>query len=56
MIKISKISVMNFENAIRGMRNALNSWEKSDSHYNVHGDYIQDELRRLEDEQRKAVL
>ena len=40
MIKISKISVMNFENAIRGMRNALNSWDKSDSHYNVHGDYI----------------
>ena len=31
MIKFEKTEVMNFENAIRGMRNPLNSWEKSDS-------------------------
>lgn len=31
MIKVSNISVMNFENALRGMRNPLNSWDKSDS-------------------------
>jgi hypothetical protein len=31
---------MNFENAIRGMRNPLNSWHKSDSHYNENGSYI----------------
>lgn len=31
MIKIEKTSIMNFENAIRGMRNPMNSWKKSDS-------------------------
>ena len=31
MIKIEHSSVMNWENAIRGMRNPMNSWEKSDS-------------------------
>lgn len=33
MIKLEKTSVMNFENAIRGARNPMNSWEKSDSFY-----------------------
>ena len=33
MIKITNVSVMNFENAIRGMRNPLSSWEKSDSSF-----------------------
>lgn len=33
MIKVNNISVMNFDNAIRGMRNPLNSWEKSDSSF-----------------------
>jgi hypothetical protein len=33
MIKVTNVSVMNFENAIRGMRNPLNSWEKSDSSF-----------------------
>lgn len=32
MIKIEKTSVYGFEEAIRGMRNPLNSWEKSDAH------------------------
>ena len=31
MLKVSKTSVMNLENAIRGARNPLNSWTKSDS-------------------------
>lgn len=31
MIKFTHTNVYNFENAIRGMRNPLNSWEKSDS-------------------------
>ena len=33
MIKFEKTEVMNFEGAIRGMRNPLNSWDKSDSYY-----------------------
>jgi hypothetical protein len=33
MIKVSNIDVFNFEGAIRGMRNPLNSWDKSDSYY-----------------------
>ena len=33
MIKIENIEVMGFEPAIRGMRNPMNSWEKSDSGY-----------------------
>lgn len=31
MIKIENVEVMGWEHAIRGMRNPLNSWEKSDS-------------------------
>ena len=31
MIKIEKVDVWGFEHAIRGMRNPLNSWERSDS-------------------------
>lgn len=31
MIKFEHTEVMNFEGAIRGMRNPLNSWDKSDS-------------------------
>lgn len=33
MIKITNTSVMNFENAIRGARNPMNSWAKGDSRY-----------------------
>ena len=40
MIKIERISVMNFENAIRGARNPLNSWARMDSYYNEKGEYI----------------
>ena len=31
MIKLERCNVMNFENAIRGARNPLNSWERMDS-------------------------
>ena len=31
---------MNFENAIRGARNPLNSWDRSDSTYDEAGNYI----------------
>ena len=31
MIKLERTEVMNIQNAIRGMRNPLNSWHKSDS-------------------------
>ena len=40
MIKLERISVMNMENAIRGARNPLNSWDRSDSYYNEAGEYI----------------
>ena len=40
MIKIERYSVMNFENAIRGARNPLNSWSKLDSEYDADGNYI----------------
>lgn len=40
MIKVDNIEVFNFEGAIRGMRNPLNSWHKSDSFYGCcDGDY-----------------
>ena len=35
MIKINNIEVFNFEGALRGMRNPMNSWEKSDSIFNA---------------------
>lgn len=33
MIKIENVDVYGFEAAVRGMRNPLNSWDKSDSEY-----------------------
>jgi hypothetical protein len=40
MIKIEKTSVMNLENAIRGARNPLNSWSRSDSYYDADHNYV----------------
>lgn len=34
MIEFENTKVMNFDGAIRGMRNPLNSWDKSDSRWN----------------------
>ena len=35
MIKISNVKVNGFEDAIRGMRNPMNSWNKSDSEFGI---------------------
>ncbi len=40
MLKLERISVMNFENAIRGARNPMNSWARMDSYYDEDGNYI----------------
>ena len=40
MLKVERISVMNLENAMRGARNPLNSWARSDSYYDENGQYI----------------
>ena len=40
MIVIERTSVMNFDNAIRGARNPLNSWAKSDSYYDEDGKFV----------------
>ena len=38
MIEIDRVEVMGWEAAIRGMRNPLNSWKKSDSEWQWRGD------------------
>ena len=38
MIAIHNVDVMNFDNAIRGMRNPMNSWNKYDSKWDGFGD------------------
>lgn len=43
MIKIERSSAMNFDNAIRGARNPLNSWAKSDSYYDENGRFFMGE-------------
>ncbi len=40
MIKLEKTGVMNLENAMRGARNPMNSWARSDSFYNEAGEYV----------------
>ena len=40
MIQLERCSVMNLENAMRGARNPLNSWARSDSYYDEAGNYI----------------
>ena len=40
MLKIENLSIYGWEPAIRGMRNPLNSWEKSDSRYDYNGEYL----------------
>lgn len=40
MLKTANTSVMNFENAIRGARNPLNSWARMDSAYDSDGRYV----------------
>ena len=40
MLKTERTSVMNFENAIRGARNPMNSWARMDSEYGEDGLYV----------------
>ena len=40
MIDFNRVYVMNLENAIRGARNPMNSWARSDSYYDENGQYI----------------
>ncbi|MFI3324844.1 MAG: hypothetical protein R3Y35_01570 [Clostridia bacterium] len=40
MIQLTNHSVMNIENAMRGARNPMNSWDRSDSYYDENGNYI----------------
>lgn len=39
MLTVSNIAVMNMDNAIRGARNPMNSWNRMDSHYNPDGSF-----------------
>ena len=40
MIDFNRVYVMNLENAIRGARNPMNSWGRSDSYYDENGQYV----------------
>lgn len=40
MITLKNTSVMNFENAIRGARNPMNSWGRMDSHTEPDGTFV----------------
>lgn len=40
MIKIERTSVVNFDNAIRGARNPLNSWSRYDSYFDDDGNFV----------------
>ena len=40
MLKLERISVMNFENAVRGARNPMNSWDRMDSYYDEDGNFV----------------
>lgn len=40
MIRLERTNVMNLENAMRGARNPMNSWDRIDSYYDEDGRYI----------------
>ena len=40
MIRLERTAVMNLENALRGMRNPMNSWDRSDSHTDPDGAFV----------------
>ncbi len=40
MLKAERTSVMNLDGAIRGARNPMNSWAKSDSRYEADGSFV----------------
>ena len=49
MIKVENIEVMNLRNAVRGMRNPLESWDMSDSDYCIFLDFDCPECPKLDD-------
>ena len=40
MLTVNNSEVMNLKNAMRGARNPMNSWARSDSGYDENGNYI----------------
>ena len=54
MIKVENVDVWGFEHAIRGMRNPMNSWDKSDSKFNIQTYW--DEEQTLEAEYHPILL
>ncbi len=40
MLKVTNVSVMNMDNAIRGARNPMNSWARMDSTYDKEGNFV----------------
>ena len=40
MILLEKTDVMNLENAMRGARNPMSSWSRSDSYYDEDGNLV----------------
>lgn len=40
MLTVKNTEVMNFKNAMRGARNPMNSWDRSDSYFDDDGKYI----------------
>ncbi len=47
MIKVENLDIWGFEHAIRGMRNPMNSWKKSDSQGTMIGENDLDLMKRL---------
>lgn len=56
MIEFYNTHVHGFEDAIRGMRNPLESWEKGDSHYREEATPFIDQYGRLTYEQNSPYL
>ena len=46
MLTVERAGAMNLENAIRGARNPMNSWARSDSGYNAAGEYVLGQIGR----------
>lgn len=40
MIKIERTNVVNFDNAMRGARNPMNSWARYDSYFDENGNFV----------------
>ncbi|MGI6045260.1 MAG: hypothetical protein ACOYCA_00200 [Eggerthellaceae bacterium] len=40
MIRLERTNVVNFDAAVRGMRNPLNSWAKNDSYFDDEGNFV----------------